>query len=335
MIPKRLVPRPPVIDGQKSEYKQPGNLTDRVTATEDLFVLVHMSVPDVPAEGWSLDITGLVDNPISITLDELRRLPKKTVEAVQKCASSPRNPTEPTRQVGNPEWSGVDLREVLDQAGVHRNASHLWAYGLDYGSFIGVEQEHYLKDIPRSRVDDGDVLIAYEVNGQPLSAKHGAPARLIVPGYYGTNSVKWLCRLELQDRRADSLFTRILYNDRDLESDPTGHTTRPVWKIEPESIIVSPATDDTLTAGKVEIWGWAWSHCAVRTVDVSVDGGRTWQVAALEPRLQYGWQRFRFEWTPVGRGPFEICCRTTDMTGASQPMEAARNMVHSITVTVA
>lgn len=149
---------------------------------------------------------------------------------------------------------GVDLRALLNRLGVRREATHVWAYGLDCGSFIDVEQAHYLKDIPRSRVDEGDVLIAYELNGEPLSAKHGAPARLIVPGYYGTNCVKWLCRLELQDRRADSLFTNPLYNDRDLDRDPSGHTTKPVWMVEPESLIASPTADATLADSPCEIW---------------------------------------------------------------------------------
>ena len=333
---ERFAPKPPVIPiTPGGELKKPSDLTDRLTSTHDLFVIAHLCIPQVNAADWRLEITGLVDEPISLAFDELQRLPKHTLESVLKCSGSPRQPSIPTRQVANVEWGGVELSTLLDRLGVHPAATHVWAYGLDYGSFIDVEQVHYLKDIPRSRVDEGDVLIAYELNGEPLSAKNGAPARLIVPGYYGTNCVKWLCRLEFQDRRADSLFTNLLYNDRDLDRDPSGHTTKPVWMVEPESLIVSPTADATLTDSPCEIWGWAWSNCAVQSVEVSTDGGHVWREAVLEPYRQYVWQKFRFEWSPSGHGPFELCARATDIAGKSQPMDGARNAVHSVTVTVA
>ncbi len=332
---ERFAPKPSlIISGPHGEYKQPRDLADRVTATQDVFVISHMGVADVEKINWRLQIAGLVDKELSITFEDLRRFSKRTLESIHKCAGNPREPTIPTRQIANVRWGGVDVRELIDGLGVHIDASHLWAYGLEYGSFIGVDQEHYLKDIPRSRVDEGDVLIAYELNGEPLSAKHGAPARLIVPGFYGTNCVKWLYRLEFQDRRADSLFTRVLYNDRDLVSDPSGHAMKPVWMVEPESIIVSPGENDDLAASQMEIWGWAWSNCSVQSVEVSVDGGRVWQEAAVEPRHQYSWQKFSFEWTPDGRGSFKIYCRATDVAGITQPMDGARNAVHSISVNV-
>lgn len=333
---ERFAPKPPLIPKRRGGgLKRPSDLTDRLTAARDLFVISHMSVPQVSAADWWLEVTGLVDESLSLTFDDLRRLPRHTIESVHKCAGSPRNPTVPTRQVANVEWGGVDLRVLLNRLGVHRAATHVWAYGLDYGLFLDVEQAHYLKDIPRSRVDEGDVLIAYELNGEPLSPQHGAPARLIVPGYYGTNCVKWLCRLEFQDRRADSLFTHPLYNDRDLDRDPSGHTTKPVWMVEPESLIISPIADATLAGNPCEIWGWAWSNCDVQSVEVSINGGQVWQKAMLEPRRQYGWQKFRFEWSPSGHGPFKLCARATDIAGKIQPMDGARNAVHAVTVTVA
>lgn len=198
---------------------------------------------------------------------------------------------------------------------------------------MDVEQAHYVKDLPRSCLEE-DALIAYELNGEPLSTNHGAPARLIALGYYGTNCVKWLFRLEFQDRRSDSLFTRVLYNDRDLASDPTGHTMKPVWKVEPESVIVSPLEDDELVGDQFEIRGWAWSTCAVRSVEVSTDGGHVWRESVLEPRHQHAWQRFHFQWNPSEGGSFELCCRATDMEGNTQPINGARNEVHSVKVSV-
>jgi sulfane dehydrogenase subunit SoxC len=331
----RVAPKPPLISKKGvGEYKLPGDLRDRVTPTRDLFVICHMAIPEVSPQTWRLEVTGLVDKPISLTLKELRSFPRRTVESFHKCAGSPKAPKVPTRQVANVKWTGVDLRELLHGVGVHHDVSHLWAYGLEYGSFIDVEQAHYLKDIPRSRIEEGDVLVAYEVNGEPLSPKHGAPARLIVPGYYGTNCVKWFCRLELQNRRADGMWTEVLYNDRDLDSDPSGHTTKPVWMAEPESMIVSPLADETVAGNQLEVLGWAWSNCAVQSVEVSTDGGGVWQKAELEPRRQYSWQKFRFEWAPTGSGQFELCSRATDADGKCQPMDGARNAIYSITVTI-
>ena len=330
---ERLVRKPPLISGQIVDFRQPSDLADRVTSQRELFVLAHMSVPEVDVAAWRLDVTGLVDEPRSISMSELRGFRKTTVESVLKCSGSPRMPTIPNRQVGNVEWGGVSLGELAKQLGVHQAATHLWAFGLDHGSFVDVEQPHYLKDLPRSCLEEG-ALIAYELNGEPLSEQHGAPARLIAPGYYGTNCVKWLFRLEFQNRRADSLFTRVFYNDRDLASDPTGHTMKPVWEVEPESIFVSPVHDEKLVGAQFEIWGWAWSNCAVQSVEVSTDGGDLWRDAELEPRHQHAWQRFRIQWNPPEDGAFELRCRATDVEGNTQPMNGARNEVHTLRVSV-
>jgi sulfane dehydrogenase subunit SoxC len=104
---------------------------------------------------------------------------------------------------------GVDLRTLQGEAGVDKSAHYLWSYGLDYGVFDTTPNEAYVKDLPLQRIEDRDVLVAYELNGDPLPAEHGFPARLLVPGWYGTNSVKWLHRMTVADRRADSLFTRV------------------------------------------------------------------------------------------------------------------------------
>ena len=136
-------------------------------------------------------------------------------------------------------------------------ARFLWSYGLDSGEYEGVRSDLYLKDCPLDRLEQCDVLLAYEVNGEPLDAEHGFPLRLLVPGFYGTNSVKWLSRLHLADRRADGPFTTQLYNDA-VEGG-----TRPVWQIAPESVIVSPAPATQIGGQAVEIWDWAWADGGV------------------------------------------------------------------------
>ena len=185
-------------------------------------------------------MTGLVDRSISLTFEQIRRFPKRTIKSVFVCSGDPRRPTLPLRRVANVRWGGADLAELLDHAGVQQEATHLWSYGLDHGEFLGFAQRHYVKDMPLSRLKHGNVLVAYEMNDKALARENGFPARLLIPGFYGTNCVKWLCRLELRERRAVNFMTTRLYNDPDFDADRTGETTRPVWAVAPESVIVAP-----------------------------------------------------------------------------------------------
>ena len=324
------------IEGLVRDYNlEPDAMTERITPAEDLFVLAHIGVPEISVSNWTLEICGLISKPVTLNFDSLSEFPKRTLETVHKCAGSPFDPTVPTRQVGNVIWGGIDIRDLMDAVGVQMAATYLWAFGPDHGKFADAEHHNYQKDVPLARIADGDVLLAYELNGERLSAKHGFPVRLVVPGYYATNSVKWLYRLEFADRRADGFFTTTLYNDPDFKADPSGNTKSPVWEIAPESLIVSPAADVDLQNSDTEIWGWAWSNCQVRSVEVSTDGGQTWENAALEPPKERSWQRFSYPWTPTGSGTFELSCRATDVKGESQPAKSARNAVHTISVSVA
>ena len=135
------------------------------------------------------------------------------MEAVHQCCGSPLEPNVPTRRVTNVRWGGVDLAALLDELEIDPRARFLWSYGLDGGDFAGTSCDWFVKDLPLERLAAGDVLLAYELNGAPLPAEHGFPVRLVVPGYYGTNSVKWLWRLHLAEHRADGPFTTVFYND--------------------------------------------------------------------------------------------------------------------------
>jgi sulfane dehydrogenase subunit SoxC len=331
--------RPPMdpASGVRRIKLDPHETADMVTTTENLFVLAHLGIPRVDPERWSLIVDGLVRRPLAFTLDQLKARPKKVVEAVHQCCGSPLEPRIPTRRVAHVRWGGVDLAALLDEAGSQSTARFLWSYGLDGGEFAGTHCDWYLKDLPLERLKAGDVLLAYELNGAPLPAEHGFPVRLVVPGFYGTNSVKWMWRLYVADERAEGHFASVLYNDAlDPEDIAAGQPKRrPVWAIAPESIIVAPAPNAVVTRGKaVEIWGWAWSFRGVARVEVSTDGGATFRSAALEPRRAWSWQRFSLTWRPETRGEALLSARAFDPNGAGQPFDGARNAIHSVRVDV-
>ncbi len=308
---------------------EPHQAIEAVTPQRDLFVLAHLGIPRVEALDWRLEIAGLVERPVTLTLDDIRRLPARRVESFHQCAGAPRRPDLAVHRVANVVWSGVDLADLLRTCSVHADARFLWAYGLDHGDYDGVSAKWYVKDVPLTRLGEGGVLLAYAVNGEPLAPEHGFPLRLIVPGYYGTNTVKWLWRLELAAGRATGPFTTVLYND----PDPAAGGTRPVWEAPPEALIVAPAPGP-LAAAAIEVWGWAWAAAEIVQVEVSVDGGQSWSTARVERRRQWSWQRFAFDWRPAGAGSFTLAARATDSRGAVQPMGKARNSVHTVKVVI-
>jgi DMSO/TMAO reductase YedYZ molybdopterin-dependent catalytic subunit len=330
----RVAPKPLTVSPRRIRHFFPHCLTDRQTPLGATFEISAMGVPTIDVSNWKLDITGLVDVPMTLTLDDLKRLPKRSLEAVHVCAGNPAKPTVPARRAANVKWGGVDLGELFTRLGIQDGATHAWSYGLDHGRFRGFEQEHYVKDMPISRVQQGDVLIAYELNDAPLAPTNGFPARLVIPGFYGTNSVKWLCRLELADRRPDSIVTTKFYCDPDFEADPSGAVFKPVWALAPESIIVSLKPESTFNLGQIEISGWAWSSCDVRLVEVSVDGGDNWTEASLEQRRGRAWQHFSLLWSPPQPGIYEVCSRATDTNGHYQPAGGARNAIHAVSISV-
>ena len=311
----------------------PHQLTDRITSQSNLFTIAHYGIAHVDPASWRLSIGGMVRRPGELSLDDIRRLPKKFVESFHQCAGFPRRPDIPTRRIANVVWGGVDLSELLSAADIDPKAKFLWSSGLDRGSYDNLHGGYYQKDMPLERLAQGGVLLAYEINDETLTPEHGYPLRLIIPGYYGTNSVKWLYKLELADKRAESIFTTILYNDPVSDS-PTG-AKYPLWDAPPESAIVFPESESVLPRDRVEIWGWAWAAKGIARVEISVDGGTTWAAASIENRSQWSWQRFMFCWMPTDSGPAEIIARAVDATGITQPESQTRNAVHRVTIEIA
>jgi DMSO/TMAO reductase YedYZ molybdopterin-dependent catalytic subunit len=313
----------------------PHQMRDRITRTDDAIVLCHLGVPRLDRDQWSLTIDGLVEQPLTLRFADLLRYPKTEVASFHQCAGSPLQPFEPTRRVCNVAWAGVRLVDLLADCRPSPAAQYIWSRGADFGEFSGVAVDAYLKDMPIARIA-ADVLIAYEMNGRVLAAEHGFPARLVVPGFYGTNSVKWLVGITFADSRATGPFTTRWYNDPVLDSAgrPTGEAT-PVWAIAPESLIVSPAPDATIEASvEREIWGWVWADGGVASVDVRAGDQAAWLPAKLEPPRGREWQRFSMSWAPRQPGVVTLASRATSKAGFVQPISGRRNAIHSVPVNV-
>jgi DMSO/TMAO reductase YedYZ molybdopterin-dependent catalytic subunit len=315
---------------------QPHQLTERITRTDDTIVLCHLGVPQLDLHDWTLSIDGLVRRPMQLTISDLMEHPRVDLTCIHECSGSPMQPEMPTRRICNVTWSGVRLAELVAVCEPDPSARFVWSHGADYGSFEGEAVDAYVKDLPLDRVG-ADVLVAYAMNSAPLRPENGYPVRLVVPGFYGTNSVKWLTRLTLADTRAPGPFTTRWYNDRvrDESGQPTGATV-PVWSIAPESVIVSPAPDQMLPIGEtIEIWGWAWADGGINTVDVGFDDTQTTKRADTEPATGRAWQRFALQWQPDRRGDQELWSCAQAVDGRVQPASGARNAIHRVRVSVA
>lgn len=304
---------------------EPHQLTEQTTPTEDCIVLCHLGVLEVrDGDSWTLDIGGLVGRPLRLTVREIRAMPKMVVASVHQCAGSPLAPEKPTQRVSNVTWGGVRLDHILRLVEVDPKAAFVWSTGADSGEFGGVECGQYLKDIPRPRAGN-DVLLAYEMNGEPLLPEHGYPLRLVVPGFYGTNSVKWLRRIELQKERAPGPFTTRWYNDVGSNG-----TTRPVWKIAPQSVIVWPAPNAKLERGSpVRVWGWAWGDDGVSGVEVTVGEGRSWMPCQLESSSRHSWVRFFCDLN-LDAGQRTVTSRAFSPSGDYQPNQGHRNGLYHV-----
>jgi sulfane dehydrogenase subunit SoxC len=306
----------------------PDRLGSRITQTADAYVIGHLGIARVTGPDWSLRVDGLVGNELRIGLPQLRALPSVTVTAVLECFGNPLQPTIPVRRAANVRWRGVPVRTLLDAAGVRSHASTVWARGLDSGQFDGIDCACYLKDLPLATVAERGI-IAYEMNGEPLTSEHGFPARLFVPGYFGTNNVKWLAALTLADRRPEHLFTTRLYQ----RVEPGAELTVPVRDLDVTSLITSPRDGQTVRPGTVTIRGWAWGAVPVTAVAIGV--GDTWQRAELEPGSggDFAWQQFSAD-RHFGPGDYRILARATDRRGRVQPQAGARNQIHAVSLRV-
>ncbi|MGI8479552.1 MAG: sulfite oxidase [Gaiellaceae bacterium] len=316
------------------------------------YLLTHYDIPAVDPATWRLEIDGLVERPLSLTLDELRSRPAFEVVATMECAGNGRAHIEPhvfsqpwlLEAVGNARWRGVALAPLLQEARVLGGAIAVLFEGLDRG-FEGEEEQVYARSLPLADALGEDVLLAYEVNGVPLPPQHGFPLRLLVPGWYGMTSVKWVARISLIDAPFDGYQMRHSYRLRQEE----GEVGEPLSRMQVRALMVPPGIPEfpsrarIMQAGECVLEGRAWSgEAEIANVEVSTDGGETWTDADLAPRSdgRWSWRRWRFVWD-AEHGTHELCCRARDEAGHEQPLEAqwnlggyANNAVQRIVVTV-
>jgi sulfane dehydrogenase subunit SoxC len=295
-------------------------LTGSITPNDLLFERHHSGVPTIDPRRYKLLVHGLVDRSMTFTLDDLKRLPSVSRIYFLECSGNGRGayrdpkpemtPQQVDGMTSNGEWTGVPLRIVLQETGVKRSASWFLAEGGDAAKVS--------RSIPMAKALE-DALIAYAFNGEPLRPSNGYPARLLLPGYEGSACIKWLRRIKLIDQPNMSKDETSKYTD------PLANGTARQFSfvMDAKSIVTSPAHPARIDRGWHEISGIAWSgHGKIARVEVSTDGGRTWEVAELqEPVLSRAHTRFRHMWD-WGGGPATLMSRATDDAGYVQPTRA-------------
>jgi sulfane dehydrogenase subunit SoxC len=312
-------------------YTPVGESVGIITPASLHFMQAHSRLPDIDPAKYSLTIHGMVDRPLMLSLQDLKRLPSVSRIRFLECLgnSSPRRHVSSGKPGATPvtvqfthgimscsEWAGVPMSVLLKEVGVKKEASWLVAEGSD-GS-------KYTYAIPLTKAND-DVLVAYMQNGEPLRPENGFPARMFVPGFGANHSVKWLRRIMVVDRPYMTWDQSVHHSVPRADLDNKSRWYNFVWP--PKSVITRPSAGQQLPGpGYYEITGLAWSGWGtVRKVEVSVDGGKTWKEAKIQdPVLPKAHTRFNFDWTWNGEETV-IQSRCTDDQGEVQPTFAELN----------
>jgi DMSO/TMAO reductase YedYZ molybdopterin-dependent catalytic subunit len=307
-----------------------------ITATDHHFILAALGIPRPESDEWSVLVDGSVKQPYTLSLEAIRALPAQTLAVTTECAGDPLKPDKPTRRVSTARWRGVSLANILERAQPLPGATHVWIDGADCGVYrpqspIAERVSEYRKDVPLERARRGDVLLAYEMNGAALPPAHGYPLRVIIPGYYGTNSVKWVNKLTVANGRPSSLFSSVLYNS--AEKVDGAIERRQVADVKVNSLLTSLRNGEVLHKGGHRLAGWAWGSDAVARVQLRIDDGE-WFDAEVEARIEYAWQSFGANWDASQAGHHTIFVRATDCRGNVQPPDIHINQIMSIDVEV-
>ncbi|MBI1902237.1 MAG: sulfite oxidase [Planctomycetia bacterium] len=301
-----------------------------VTPNRLFFVRNHFDEPRIDAATWRLSVEGLVERPLALSLSDLAELPERTVFATMECAGNGRSFLTPhvhgvqwgAGAIGHAEWTGVPLKALLERAGMRPGTVDVLFEGCDRGSEADhPEPMNFARTLPLAKALERDTLLATHMNGQPLEPIHGFPLRLLVPGWYGVASVKWLSRIEVLDQAFDGYFQTKKYTIQ--QQTPAGAETVVVGPMPVKSEIIRPQEGETLGLGTSRVFGVAWAgQEPVGRVEVSTDGGRSWTEAELiGPRTPYCWTLWEYLWEVGAPGRFSILARAASASGRVQPME--------------
>jgi DMSO/TMAO reductase YedYZ molybdopterin-dependent catalytic subunit len=301
------------------------------TSNELFFVRSHFPVPEVDASTWRLEVTGLVEQPLSLSLSDLKRLPQVDGVHALECAGNGRGlfklPNTAGTQwehgaVGNARWAGPLLSTLLYHADVKPEAKHIWFEAADRAPLPDVPP--FLRSIPIEKAL-GDTLLALRMNASPLPRRHGAPARIVVPGWFGMASTKWVTRIRAEATPSDNHWIargyRYVYPGEDPAAAP------PVQEVKVKSIITWPLEGSRLPAGLAHFAGFAWGGpSGVRLVELSLDEGQNWRPVFLAPETSpTAWREWSLDLPAGSHQRLTVMVRAIDGNGQQQPLEARAN----------
>jgi sulfite oxidase len=313
-----------------------GSLADPVTDTDAFYVRGHGPVPEIDAHAWRLRVGGLVQRELSLSLETLREaFRERTVTATLQCAGNRRAGLVAIRDIpgeapwgpgatGTATWTGVALADVLALAAPLHESSDVGFEGADVSSEVEPVQR-FGGSIPLDKAARSEVLLAWAMNGEPLAPVHGAPVRVVVPGYIGARSVKWLERVELRSEPWRGYFQHVVYRLLPADGTPGPGAGMPLGLVALNSDVLFPRNGQTVTAGPVEVRGYAFAggDRYVSRVDVSTDDGVTWtQARLLEDLGRWAWRQWRIT-LDLPAGEHELLVRAWDSSAATQPEDEA------------
>ena len=319
------------------DLEMPNSYFDKwLTSNDKFFVRQHLPRPEVKGDSFRLAVTGLVAKQLELKIEDLRKLPQHKVVATLECTGNGRGffrPRVPGIQwgrgaIGNAEWGGPRVSDVLKLAGAKTDAAFVESDGADVGV---AKTPDFIRSLPMEKALDPATLLALDMNGEAIPQIHGFPARLIVPGWDGTSWVKWVVRLTVAGEENKGFFMNPGYRfpkfARPPGSAPVPAELEIIEGMRVKSAITKPAEEDKVGTGPLTISGYAWAgEQKITRVEVSTDGGSRWKDAELTPQnLNYAWRLWKLTWTPPKPGYYTILSRATDSAGNIQPFVAEWN----------
>ncbi len=315
-VPDTFNPQP--VRPGAMHFQDTRRIDDFFTANDDFYVIQHYGQPEIDSAGYQLQVTGLVQRELKLSLAQLRTRPIVEIEAGFECGGNSGRLLHGL--IGNARWRGVSLRDLLEEAGIRPEGKEVVFFGADIG-----EEEIRGRKVPKAFARSMSVedamnehnLLAFEMNGEPLPHYHGKPLRLLAPGWYGVANVKWLTQIHVQDTRYMGRFMGRDYVT--LKREMVGGNERwvenSVAKMNLKSAIVR-----VTRAGDVHtLRGFVLNDgTPLRSVEVSIDNG-PWQQATIDPQAsQFSWKLFSFEWHGAEPGEHTVVSRVTDSNGLVQ-----------------